>query len=57
MRRSATAPLLGVAGVAVVAAAMLPFRSHLSLATPGLVLVVPVVAGPRCASDGVQSEV
>ena len=37
--------VLAVALVGVLTAVMLPFRSHLSVATNGLVLVVPVVVG------------
>ncbi len=37
--------LLAFAGIGVLCGAMLPVRAHLSLATPALVLVVPVVAG------------
>jgi two-component system, OmpR family, sensor histidine kinase KdpD len=36
---------LGAGGCVAVGACMVPFRSHLSLATAALVLVVPVVAG------------
>ena len=38
-----TAVALGV--MAVLTAGMIPFRSHLSVATDGLILVIPVVAG------------
>jgi two-component system sensor histidine kinase KdpD len=37
--------IVGVAAAAGLGAAMVPLRSHLSIATTGLVLVVPVVAG------------
>jgi two-component system sensor histidine kinase KdpD len=37
--------LVGVLATVVLGAAMVPLRSHLSIATTGLVLVVPVVAG------------
>jgi two-component system sensor histidine kinase KdpD len=37
--------VVALAGIGVLAAAMVPLRSHLSVATPALVLVVPVVAG------------
>ena len=38
-----TGSIIGVAAAIALGAAMLPLRSHLSVATPGLVLVVPVV--------------
>ena len=38
-----TGSLIGVVAAIALGAAMLPLRSHLSVATPGLVLVVPVV--------------
>jgi two-component system, OmpR family, sensor histidine kinase KdpD len=37
--------LVAFAGIGALGGAMVPLRSHLSLATPALVLVVPVVAG------------
>ncbi len=37
--------ILGVLAAAALGAVMVPLRSHLSIATTGLVLVVPVVAG------------
>ncbi len=37
--------LVALAGIGVLGAAMVPLRSHLSVATPALVLVIPVVAG------------
>lgn len=40
-----TGALVAVAGIGVLSGAMVPLRGHLSLATPALVLVVPVVAG------------
>lgn len=45
MRRIPTGALIALAGIAVLSAAMVPARTHLSVATPALVLVVPVVAG------------
>jgi two-component system sensor histidine kinase KdpD len=45
VRRIIVGSLLAVALVGALAAAMLPVRSHLSVATPALVFVVPVVAG------------
>ena len=44
-RRSVAGALVALAGIAVLSALMLPARGHLSLATPALVLVVPVVLG------------
>ena len=45
MRRTLTGSAVGVVLSVVLAAALVPLRSHLSIATSGLVLVVPVVAG------------
>ena len=45
MRRVVVGTLVALAGVAACTAVMVPLRDHLSLATPALVLVVPVVAG------------
>jgi two-component system sensor histidine kinase KdpD len=45
VRRWALGTIVAFAGIGVLAAAMVPLRSHLSVATPALVLVVPVVAG------------
>ncbi|HEX3492810.1 MAG TPA: ATP-binding protein [Streptosporangiaceae bacterium] len=45
MRRSVLGTMAGLATMAALAAAMIPFRSSLSVATDGLVLVVPVVIG------------
>lgn len=45
MRTRLIGSAVGVATAIGLGAAMLPLRSHLSIATPGLVLVVPVVAG------------
>ena len=45
MRRIVTGSAVGIAGALILGAAMLPLRSHLSIATTGLVLVIPVVAG------------
>jgi serine phosphatase RsbU (regulator of sigma subunit) len=44
-RRSLFGALPALASMAVLTAAMLPLRSHLSIATTALVLVVPVVVG------------
>ena len=45
MNRSFVGSLIGVAASVGLAAAMAPFRPHLSLGTAALVLVIPVVAG------------
>ncbi len=45
MKRWLRGALVAIAGIAALSAAMVPLRDHLSLATPALVLVVPVVAG------------
>jgi two-component system sensor histidine kinase KdpD len=45
MKRWIVGTLVGVAGTGILAAAMVPVRNHLSIATAALVLVVPVVAG------------
>jgi K+-sensing histidine kinase KdpD len=45
VRRALIGSLLGVALAVAAGAAMLPFRSHLSVASAALVLVLPVVAG------------
>jgi two-component system sensor histidine kinase KdpD len=45
MSRGLIGSAVGVASALVLAAAMIPVRSHLSIATTGLVLVLPVVAG------------
>lgn len=45
MKRWLIGTLVALAGIGVASAAMVPARTHLSLATPALVLVVPVVAG------------
>ncbi len=44
-RRALAGAALALAGIAALSAAMIPLRSHLSVATSALVLVVPVVAG------------
>jgi two-component system, OmpR family, sensor histidine kinase KdpD len=44
-RRSYTWSAVVIAFIAALVAVMAPFRDHLTVATPGLVLVVPVVAG------------
>ncbi len=45
MKRWMLGTLLAFAGIGALGGAMVPLRAHLSLATPALVLVVPVVAG------------
>jgi len=45
MRRGLIGSAVGVASALVVGAVMIPVRSHVSIATTGLVLVLPVVAG------------
>jgi two-component system sensor histidine kinase KdpD len=45
VRRSLLGSVAGIAVAAGLSAVMLPVRSHLSIATAGLVLVVPVVVG------------
>lgn len=45
MRRTVIGCLVALAAVAGLTAVMLPFRAHLTVATPALVLVVPVVLG------------
>jgi two-component system sensor histidine kinase KdpD len=45
MRTRTIGSAVGVLGAAALSGAMLPLRSHLSLATVGLVLVIPVVTG------------
>src|SRR5271155_2285678 len=45
MKRWMAGAMVALAGDAVLVAAMVPLRTHLSLATPALVLVVPVLAG------------
>jgi two-component system sensor histidine kinase KdpD len=45
MNRRIAGSVVGVLGAVALGAAMLPLRSHLSIATTALVLVVPVVAG------------
>ena len=45
MRRGVVGSITGVALCVALGATMVPLRSHLSLATPALVLVIPVVAG------------
>jgi two-component system sensor histidine kinase KdpD len=43
VRRSVTGSSVAIGLIAALAAAMFPLRGHLAVATPGLVLVVPVV--------------
>lgn len=45
VKRWVAGALVACLGIGVLSAAMVPLRTHLSLATPALVLVVPVVAG------------
>jgi two-component system, OmpR family, sensor histidine kinase KdpD len=45
MKRWVVGTLVAFAGIGALVAAMVPVRANLSLATPALVLVVPVVAG------------
>jgi two-component system sensor histidine kinase KdpD len=44
-RRAAIGTLAALGGLAALMLVMLPFRSHLSIATPALVFVVPVLVG------------
>lgn len=44
-RRSVASSAVVIGLVAALTAAMVPLRGHLSAATPGLILVIPVVAG------------
>lgn len=45
MRRQVTGSVAALIMMAVLTAAMLPLRSHLSIATTALILTVPVVVG------------
>jgi two-component system sensor histidine kinase KdpD len=45
VQRSRIGSIIGVLAAVAVGSAMLPIRSHLSIATAALVLVIPVVAG------------
>jgi two-component system sensor histidine kinase KdpD len=45
IRRSAAGALVALGGIVVLCAVMVPLRPHLSIATPALVLVIPVVVG------------
>ncbi|HEY5122039.1 MAG TPA: ATP-binding protein [Acidimicrobiales bacterium] len=45
MQRRFVGSLVGVVCVVALGAALLPFRSHISVSTAGLVLVIPVVIG------------
>ena len=45
VRRSVVGISLAVGMIAVLTVVMLPFRDHLAVGTPGLVLVIPVVVG------------
>lgn len=53
LQRTVTGVVVAFAGIAALCGAMLPLRAHLSVATPALVLVVPVVAG--AALGGIRS--
>src|ERR1039458_2889744 len=53
MRRSVIGSATALASMALLTATMLPLRSHLSIATTALVLVVPVVIGVVCGGFGV----
>ncbi len=44
-RPSLKGTAVALAVMAVLVAAMIPFRAHLSVATDGLVLIIPVVVG------------
>ena len=44
-RRSVTGSAVAIGLVVALTAVLAPFRHHLSAATPGLVLVIPVVVG------------
>ncbi len=48
MKRTAIGTVAALASMAVLTIAMVPLRSHLSIATTALVLVVPVVIGVVC---------
>lgn len=52
MRRSVIGSATALASMALLTATMLPLRSHLSIATTALVLVVPVVIGVVCGGFG-----
>jgi len=52
MRRSVIGSAAALASMALLTAAMLPLRSHLSIATTALILVVPVVIGVVCGGFG-----
>ena len=45
MRRVLAGAAVGIGSAAVLGAVLVPLRSHLSIATVGLIMVVPVVAG------------
>jgi two-component system sensor histidine kinase KdpD len=45
MKRSAIGTSAALASMAALTSLMIPFRSHLSIATTALILVVPVVIG------------
>src|SRR6516225_2439747 len=45
LKRTITGTVAALASMAVLTAAMLPLRGHLSIATTALILVVPVVIG------------
>ncbi len=45
VKRSLAGALLALGGVALLTLVLLPFRAHFSVATAGLILIIPVVAG------------
>ena len=55
MKRWLLGAVVALAGIGALSAAMVPLRSHLSIATPALILVIPVVAG--VAVGGITSGV
>ena len=52
MRRAVLGSLVAIGAVAGLSAAMVPLRSHLSVATTALILVVPVVGGVALGGIG-----
>jgi len=53
VRKHLVGSIVGVASVLILGLAMLPLRSHISVSTAALVLVIPVVAGS--AIGGIKS--
>jgi hypothetical protein len=45
VRRGVRGTAVAIAVMAVLTVVMIPLRSHLSVATDGLILIIPVVAG------------